>query len=123
VLCKRCRTLFCERVECERVSVVSTGKANCELCQRLTFLTAHHLIPRKLHRRNWFRKHYTREELQCVVALCRDCHRGLHKLYDEMTLGKSYNSLEKLRADDAVKKHAQWVAKRRVFNTGRGGAK
>jgi hypothetical protein len=92
----------------------------CALCHRQTFLTAHHLIPRKLHRRKWFRKHYTRDELQRVVALCRDCHRGLHKLYDEMTLGKLYNSLDKLRADDAVMKHANWVARRRVATSQRG---
>ncbi len=93
---------------------MESGKDSCQLCERYTYLTAHHLIPRKLHRRNWFRKHYTREELQRVVALCRDCHRGLHKLYDEMQLGKSYDSLEKLRADEAIMKHARWVSKRRV---------
>lgn len=96
---------------------------SCQLCQRETLLTQHHLIPRKLHRRNWFRRHYTREELQKVVALCRDCHRGLHKLYDEMGLAKNFNSLEKLRADKAVMKHAQWVAKRRVVSSTGGGSK
>ena len=93
------------------------AKAGCQLCRRHTFLTAHHLIPRKLHRRNWFRKHYTRVELQQVVKLCHDCHRGLHKLYDEMTLAKSYNSLEKMRADDAVMKHVQWVGRRRIVSS------
>jgi len=96
------------------MSAANTNGNSCQLCARPTLLTAHHLIPRKLHRRNWFRKHYTREELRRVVALCHDCHRGLHKLYDEITLGKSYSSLEKLRADKAVMKHAKWVAKRRV---------
>lgn len=98
---------------------VAETRHECQLCHRQTYLTAHHLIPRKLHRRKWFRKHYTRDELQRVVALCRDCHRGLHKLYDEMTLGKLYNSLEKLRADDAVMKHAKWVARRRVASISR----
>ena len=93
---------------------MAVNRGCCQLRERQTFLTLHHLIPRKLHRRNWFRKHYTRDELQRVVALCRDCHRGLHKLYDEMKLGKSYNSLDKLRADEAVMKHVQWVARRRV---------
>jgi len=69
-------------------------QGSCQLCQRCTLLTAHHLIPRKLHRRNWFRKHYTRTELQSVVALCGDCHRALHKLYDEMRLAKSLTVLK-----------------------------
>jgi len=86
----------------------------CALCDRQTSLTAHHLIPRKLHRRKWFTKNYTRQELQCVVLLCRDCHVGVHKLYDEMKLAKTLNTLEKLRADKAVMKHVQWVSKRRV---------
>ncbi len=31
-----------------------------------------------------------------------------------MTLGKNFNSLEKLRADTAVMKHVAWVSKRKV---------
>ncbi|MEM7258612.1 MAG: hypothetical protein AAF404_14635 [Pseudomonadota bacterium] len=85
----------------------------CALCQRRGHLTFHHLIPRKLHRRNFFRKRYTRQELQEGVSVCRTCHNGLHKLYDEMTLGKHLNTLEKLRNDEAVARHVSWVAKRK----------
>lgn len=86
----------------------------CELCCRSTALTWHHLIPRKLHRRNFFKKHYSREQLQARVRLCRACHRGLHKLYDEMTLGKTLDSIDKLREDPAVQKHVGWVVKQKV---------
>lgn len=91
----------------------------CELCKRQTTLTRHHLIPRKLHRRKHFQKRYTRNELGAAIRVCRPCHDGLHKLYDEITLGKELNSLKKLRNDVSVMKHVGWVARQRVvMNTG-----
>ncbi len=93
------------------------GKSGiCELCGRDTSLTLHHLIPRKLHRRNFFRKYYTRDELQRGVRVCRLCHNGIHRLYDEMTLGKKLNSLEKLRADTAIARHVAWVARQKSIS-------
>ena len=90
------------------------GKSGiCELCARNTMLTRHHLIPRKLHRRNFFKKSYTREELQRGVQICRPCHSGIHRLYDEMTLGKQLNTIDKLRADTSIAKHAAWVARQK----------
>lgn len=85
----------------------------CCLCGRHTQLTFHHLIPRKVHRRNFFRKRVAREELQAGISICRLCHCGLHRLYDEMTLARRLNSLDALRADPAVQRHAQWVRKQR----------
>ncbi len=85
----------------------------CELCGRHTELTFHHLIPRKVHRRTFFRKHFERTVLQQGVDLCRLCHKGLHRLYDEMTLAKQLNTLEGLRADPALQRHVQWVRKQR----------
>ena len=86
----------------------------CELCARQLHLTEHHLIPRKLHRRKHFKKNFTVAQLQQTVALCRQCHVGVHKLYSEMQLGKVLNTIEKLAADPLVKKHINWVARQRV---------
>ncbi len=77
-------------------------------------LTLHHLIPRKLHRRAFFKKNYSRDQLGTCVLLCRTCHRGIHKIYTEMQLAKEFYTLEMLRADPAITKHAGWVAKQRV---------
>ena len=90
----------------------------CGLCGRSTELTFHHLIPRKVHRRNFFRKRVEPEALQQGVDLCRLCHKGLHRLYDEMTLAKRLNTLEALRADPAVQRHVQWVRKQRTRSAG-----
>lgn len=85
----------------------------CQLCGRHTALTFHHLIPRKMHRRPRFRKHYDRETLQAGIVICRLCHKGLHRLFDEMTLARDLSTLEALRSDPAVRKHITWVMKQR----------
>ncbi len=86
---------------------------HCVLCQRETALTFHHLIPRKLHRRNRFAKKYSREELNEGLMLCRRCHRGLHKLYSEMELGSRLNTEVALREDPAIARHVAWVARQK----------
>lgn len=91
-----------------------TKTGRCCLCGRDTELTFHHLIPRKVHRRAYFRKRVARTELQAGIDLCRLCHKGLHRLYDEMTLAKRLNSAQALRKDPAIERHVQWVRKQRV---------
>ncbi len=86
---------------------------DCALCRRSTRLTFHHLIPRKVHRRSFFRRKYSRDELQSGVDLCRLCHRGLHTLYDEMELAKRLSTLAALQQDPAVQKHVTWVRKQK----------
>ncbi|ASP40775.1 hypothetical protein CHH28_00690 [Bacterioplanes sanyensis] len=85
----------------------------CQLCQRRVALTFHHLIPRKMHRRTYFRKHFDRAQLNEGIWVCRRCHRGIHKLYDEMTLAKQFASLTALQNDPAMKKHIAWVARQK----------
>ena len=46
--------------------------------------------------------------------LCPRCHKGLHKLYNEMELGSSLNSFELLKSDPAIAKHVAWVAKQKI---------
>jgi hypothetical protein len=86
----------------------------CQLCQRECALTFHHLIPRKMHRRTYFKKHYDKVMLQQGVMLCQLCHKGIHTLYDEMTLAKQLNTLAQLKADDSIKQHVDWVKKQRI---------
>lgn len=85
----------------------------CLLCERETELTFHHLIPRKLHRRSFFQKKYTKEFLNEGIMICYLCHKGLHKIYDEMKLAKEFSSIETIKKDAALLKHFEWVAKQR----------
>lgn len=86
----------------------------CPLCHRYTRLTFHHLIPKKMHRRSFFRKHFTREQLNVGIAICRQCHNGIHRFYTEMELAKQYRTLEKLQSDEKLNKYFSWVGKQAI---------
>jgi len=85
----------------------------CRLCGSERSLTFHHLIPRKLHRRVFFRNRYSRAELNRGIDICRLCHNGIHDRFDEMTLGKQFNSLERLRGDEALARHFAWASRQK----------
>ncbi|MGK7891105.1 MAG: hypothetical protein AB4042_17385 [Leptolyngbyaceae cyanobacterium] len=89
-------------------------QGTCPFCHRQVRLTFHHLIPKKVHRRPYFKKNFSREVLNQGVDICRMCHSGIHRHYDEMVLAKSFSSLEALLADEALRKHFDWVAKQKV---------
>nr|WP_136250768.1 hypothetical protein [Ningiella ruwaisensis] len=86
----------------------------CPLCGRDVNLTFHHLIPKKMHRRSHFKKHFTKAELASGIDICRKCHDGLHKTYNEMELAKQYNTIEALKSDERLSAHFAWVAKQKV---------
>jgi len=46
--------------------------------------------------------------------LCRPCHAGVHRLFDEMMLAKSLNTAASLLAEPRLQKHFAWVAKLRI---------
>jgi len=87
---------------------------NCPLCKRDVHLTFHHLIPRKVHRRAHFKKHFDKTSLNLGIDICRQCHSGIHKAYDEMALAKTFNTIEKLRTDEVLSRHFDWVSKQKV---------
>lgn len=85
----------------------------CALCGREVSLTFHHLIPKKVHRRARFKQDYSKQDLQQGIMICRLCHKGIHKMFDEMTLAKNFNSLASLRNDEQVQRHVKWVRKQK----------
>ena len=80
----------------------------CALCKRETNLTFH-LIPRKVYRRTYLRKNYSREGLTQGVDLCWLCHRGIHRLFEQMTLARESSSLDALQANPLIQRHVEWV--------------
>ncbi|MBF7074535.1 hypothetical protein ISG33_14100 [Glaciecola sp. MH2013] len=86
----------------------------CLFCQRETYLTFHHLIPKKMHRRTYFKKHYSKQEMAQGIDICRQCHTGLHKAFSEMELAKRYASIEAIMAEPVLTEHFAWVAKQKV---------
>jgi len=90
----------------------------CALCCRSErVLTAHHLIPRTLHRNRWFKKNFSREQMNETVDLCRDCHSAIHRFVDEKTLGREVNTLEALRDHPEIAKFVAFVARQRSERT------
>ena len=99
----------------DNVSANSRHKrpAACCLCFRELALTFHHLIPRKVHRRSYFQKRYSRDTLNQGIFICQTCHKGIHATYDEMTLARQFNSLEQLRQDNELARHFAWAARQK----------
>jgi len=95
------------------VKIMQQNK-ECALCERVCILTFHHLIPRKLHRRGFFKAHYSKTQLQTGVMLCTLCHKTIHRFYDEMTLGKKLNTLTSLKADEKIQTHIHWAKKQKT---------
>lgn len=87
--------------------------SKCECCFREVELTFHHLIPKRVHRRKRFRNSFSKKQLNVGVHVCRLCHRGIHRLYDELTLARDFNTLEQLLADETLAKHFAWVSKQK----------
>jgi len=95
---------------------VSRNFGTCVLCKREDIsLTEHHLIPRKVHRKKWFRKRFKLEDMRLrKIDVCRRCHHGIHKLIaDEATLARNYNTLDLLQAHEGLQRHVEWVKKQR----------
>lgn len=86
----------------------------CALCKRETNLTFHHLIPRKLHKRPFFKRTYSKESLRKGIDICPLCHSGIHRIHDEAYLGKNLYTLELLQKDPSTLKHYTWVAKQKL---------
>lgn len=86
----------------------------CACCKRQTSLTFHHLVPKKMHRRKRFYNQYSKAELNNGIMICRACHNGIHRFYDEMHLARYLSTLPALLADEKLQNHFLWVSKQRV---------
>ena len=88
----------------------------CDLCGRRTRrgTTEHHLIPRTCHSNKWFKKRYTRAQMQATIGVCSDCHRAIHDLVpDEKDLGRHFNTLDALQTHPEIGKYLAWIKKRK----------
>jgi hypothetical protein len=73
----------------------------CELCERETErLTVHHLIPRHKDGGDGPR-----------AEICSACHRQIHALFDNATLARELNCVERLRDEPHMRRFLAWVRK------------
>lgn len=83
--------------------------AVCVLCQRNEPLTKHHLIPANLHKNKWFKKRFTKVELQEVIMVCRPCHNAIHRFIpNNKVLAREYDSLDKLLTHEGLIRFVEW---------------
>lgn len=86
----------------------------CALCERPVALSFHHLIPQRVHRKTWFRKQHSLDEMRSRgLWLCRLCHNAVHEHFDENTLGRRLNTLDALKAEPVLQRHIEWAARQR----------
>jgi hypothetical protein len=85
----------------------------CELCECEESHNFHHFIPRTLHSNKWFKRRYTREEMQRGLHVCKMCHGTIHRLIpDEKELGKRYCTRELLLSHPTLAGYVQWKRKK-----------
>lgn len=89
----------------------------CEICGADEVDSEHHLIPRTLHKNKWFKKHFAREQLHITIGVCKSCHRAVHNITDNKTLGREYNTLAKLKTH--LVNHIAWRKKTNKVKTWR----
>ena len=79
------------------------GHKVCELCLRQSnSYTVHHLIPRSRGGR-----------FGPKARLCPTCHRQLHALFSEATLGRELSSIEQIRTNSEMANYLNWVRKQK----------
>lgn len=86
----------------------------CCCCRRETVLTFHHLVPRKVHCRTHFKKHFSQQDLNQGIMICRAYHSGLPKRFDEMQLTKTLNTETAIRNNPELTKFFTWVSKQKI---------
>lgn len=75
----------------------------CALCGRdVRALTEHHLVPRSKGKKG---------QALPTVLICSACHRQLHVLFTNEELARDFNTLEKLRENEAVRRFVKWIRK------------
>jgi hypothetical protein len=85
----------------------------CQLCRSEDAHNFHHFIPRTLHTNKWFKKRYTRVQMQEGIDVCKSCHDAIHTLIsDEKDLGRHYNTLDTLLAHPQVAVFVEWKRRR-----------
>lgn len=89
------------------------NQQECVMCKRSTEkLTKHHLIPSNLHKNKWFKKRFTKEELQQVIWVCRTCHNAIHRFIpNNKTLARDYYNLTLLLQHEKLNGFVEWRKK------------
>ena len=75
-------------------------------------LTKHHLIPLTRHKNKKIKARFSKDQLNEVIHICRQCHNQIHALISEKEMADTYFSLEVLLQHEGVQRFTEWVRKR-----------
>lgn len=100
-----------------KMYAASDGRFNpgiCSLCVReMHNITAHHVHPRFNGRRRG-PSGFTEEQLEKHVPLCLSCHRLIHRVIPNETMGMSYYSPQLLHSHPRVVAWINWVTRQPI---------
>lgn len=86
----------------------------CEICDRYEEMTFHHLIPRFLHSKKYYKNRYEKSYLKNHgIYVCKMCHKSIHKFFTEKELGLYYNTKNKLLSTKKVRIYREWAKKQK----------
>lgn len=89
----------------------------CELELNDDCLNFHHLIPKSFHSNKRISKLYSKQFLsENGVYLCIPCHNKLHSCITEKDLAFQFDSIEKIKTNEEIKKWMEWKQKHPNFN-------
>eukprot|EP00667_Euglena_gracilis_P020900 EG_transcript_22709 len=103
-----------ERLTAEDDDDEDLEPGQCEMCERRTPLTFHHLIPKSTHADMLKRNVFPKSELSRGIRICRPCHSAVHGFHNNKTLAMQYNTLEALLELEEIQKFIRWNAKQKV---------
>ena len=89
----------------------------CGLCAREGLkLTAHHLIPKAVHRKQRYRRLYGLDDMRTrLLMVCRPCHNAIHRcIPDEKDLALHYPTREALLENAQLAKQVRYLSKQKV---------
>lgn len=88
--------------------------SKCEICERAQPLQFHHLIPKKVHSKPRYRRIYGKEVLNWAgIMICKLCHKQLHMNFTHVQLAEHLNTLNKILANEDMKKFIIWAKKQK----------
>lgn len=98
-----------------RVPLLVHMNDKCELCGSVDdYLNFHHLIPRTLHSKKYFKNRYEKSYLKKNgIWICKShCHLQIHRFISEKEMGLKYNTLDLLLSHVEVNKYVKWRIKK-----------
>jgi hypothetical protein len=81
----------------------------CQICERYTKLTEHHLYPREMHK-TMLKRGFVEEKLNQTASVCRLCHSTIHRFFSNKELADRYFTLDLLMEDERMQRFVKWAS-------------